>query len=348
MSKKEKLILHSDNSSNLSDGSGNSNHQKETDIETESEKKNRLSLEKALTDKNYSRAFEKINTNISAFCSNIQLLQDYSLCLGSKLDNKEKGSEIDKIILATADEIAETFNLIEIIKNFEYTDRNQKIQNITKANRMEDECNKYKKIFDDLTDKIKEQNLNLIKQARSSIRYSNYSDFSGEIHLDNDEPTGNTGFQNGKEFLDGIEMKRKQNDAIYKATKKIERTLSKKNTLTFNIKNNNDNKEEKENNMEIFNIEYNHKINDLQNNLLPNNSNNINQDKNNIDNKYTIMSNSQSRTSKAFHEMEDKVFIALEGPRQNFIRRHWILFLSILILIIILLSYLFIYKKNEL
>ena len=346
MSKKEMLILNSDNSSNISEGSGNSNHQKETDIETESEKKNRLSLKKALTDNNYSRAFEKINANISAFCSNIQLLQDYSLCLGSKLDSKEKGSEIDKIILVTADEIAETFYLIKIIKNFEYKDRNQKIQNITQANRMEEECNKYKKIFDDLTDKIKQQNLNLINQARSSIRYSNYSDFSGEIHLDNDEPTGNTGFKNGKEFLDGIEMKRKQNDAIYKATKKIERTLNKKNILTFNIKDNNDNKEENENNMEIFNIEYNYKKNDLQNNLLPNNSNNNNPDKNNIENSYTIMSNSQSRTSKAFHEMEDKVFIALEGPRQNFIRRHWVLTLTTLLLIIILFSYMFIYKKK--
>ena len=347
MSKNQELILKSDNSNSFSSHSDDSQLQKETDIETEAEIKNRLSLQKALATNNNTRAFEKINTNISAFCSNIQLLQDYSLCLGSKLDNKEKGSEIDKIILNTADEIAETFNLIEIIKNFEYNDRNQKIQNITKANRLEDECNKYKKIFDDLTDKIKKQNLNLIKQARSSYRYSNYSDFSGEIHLNNDEPVHNTGFQNGKEFLDGIEMKRKQNDAIYKATKKIERSLSRRNTLTFNIKSNNDNdnnNKEEGNVMEIFNIECNHKKNDLQTNLLPNN--NIKEKKTFEDNKYITKNSNQSRTSKVFHEMEDKVFLALEGPRQNFIRRHWIIFLITLILIILLMYYIIIYKKK--
>ena len=130
MSKNQELILKSDNSNSFSSESDDSQLQKETKIETEEEIKNRLSLQKALAANNNARAFEKINTNISSFCSNIQLLQDYSLCLGSKLDNKEKGSEIDKIILNTADEIAETFNLIEIIKNFEYNDRNQKIQNI--------------------------------------------------------------------------------------------------------------------------------------------------------------------------------------------------------------------------
>ena len=203
----------------------------------------------------------------------------------------------------------------------EIKDRNQKIENITEANRLEDECNKYKKIFDDLTDKIKQQNLNLIKQARTSIRLSNFSDFSGEIHLNNDEPIINNGFQNGKEFIEGIEMKRKQTDAINKATKKIEQTLSKKNVLYTNLPNNDDNNRNNENEMEIFNIDYNKNKNDLENALLPNN----NQDKNNSveDNKYINISRGLSRTSKAFHEMEDKVFSALEGTRQNFIRRHW-------------------------
>lgn len=340
---------HSDNSSSISHQHSHTSsfHQKELNIETESEKQNRLSLQKALASNNNSRAFEKINTNISSFCSNIQLLQDYSMCLGSKLDNKEKGSDIHKIILKTADEIAETFNLIEIIINFEYKDRNQKIENITEANRLEDECNKYKKIFDDLTDKIKQQNLNIIKQVRNSYRYSNFSDFSGEIHLNDDIQTNNPGFKNGKEFLDDIEMKRKQNDAIYKAAKKIEKSLSRRNSVKVNINyihNNSDNNKGDENNdkMEIFNIEHhNYKKNNLQNNLLPYNNNN--QDKKNYnDNKYTIIdSNSQSITSKVFRDMEDKVFIALEGPRPSFIRRHWIFLLIVVILLIILLYYVF-------
>jgi hypothetical protein len=335
MAKNREYSLYSNSSDNFSDESDNSQQE---EIETEEEIKNRLSLENALRTNNYTHAFDKINKNISAFCSNIQKLQDYILCLGSKLDNKEKGIEIDKIILSTADEIGETFTLIEIIKNFEYKDRNQKIQNITKANRLEDECNQYKNKFDDLTDKIKKQNLNLIQH---SMRHSNFSDFSGEIHLNDEEPANPVGFKNGKEYLDEIEMKRKQNDVINKAAKKIEKRLSKKSVMVLNIKN------DDETNIEAFGVEHNHhKKNDLHTNLLPNNNNNIN-DKNNFDdNKYLIRDYNLSRTSKAFHEMEDKVFIALEGPRQNIIRRHWIIFLLIFFLIIILIYYIFISKKK--
>ena len=347
MSKKNEYILYSNNNSDSFSSKSDNDLQKDIDLETEEEKKNRLSLQNALESNNNTRAFEKINQNISSFCSNIQILQDYSLCLGSKQDNKEKGEEIEKIIIETADKIAETFNLIEIIKNFEYKDRNIKIQNITKANRFDDECNKYKKIYDDLIDKIKKQNLNLIKQARTSIRYSNFSDFSGEIHLNDEQPTNNVEFQNGKEFLEGIEVKRKQNNAINKATRKIERRISKKNALIMNLKAHNEtNKDEDENNMEVFNIEYNSKKNDLQNNLLSNNS--TSREKSNLEeNKYMNMNMNRfsSRTSKMFHEMEDKVFIALEGQRQNIIRRHWIIFLLILILIICLIYYIFFFKK---
>ena len=45
---------------------------------------NRILLQNALDNKNYKRAFEKINENISKFCLNIQKLQDYSFKIGSK------------------------------------------------------------------------------------------------------------------------------------------------------------------------------------------------------------------------------------------------------------------------
>ena len=48
---------------------------------------NRILLQNALDNKNYKRAFEKINENISKFCLNIQKLQDYSFKIGSKSDN---------------------------------------------------------------------------------------------------------------------------------------------------------------------------------------------------------------------------------------------------------------------
>ena len=340
------IMLKSDNSDSFSSKSDNSKKKEDIDFETEEEKKNRLSLQKALENNNNVHAFEKINTIISSFCSNIQILQEYSLYLGSKQDNKEKGSDIDKTIIETADKIAEAFDLIEIIKNFEYSDREQKINNITKANRLEDECNKYKKIFDDLTDKIKKQNINLIRQARNSVRYSNFSDFSGDMHLNDDQHGNNTSeFQNGKEFLDGIDMKKKQNDEIYKETKKIARSLSRKNTLIMNINNNDGNLDD--NNMEVFNIEYNNKKNELQKNLL-NNTNLTNYEKNSgEESKYSyVHTDSSIRSSKVFHDMEDKVFIALEGQRQNFFRRHWIISFIIIILVIALLYYLFYFKKK--
>ena len=59
------------------------------------------------------------------------------------------------------------------------------------------------------------------------------------------------------------------------------------------------------------------------------------------------MNSFSNRTSKMFHEMEDKVFIALEGQRENIIRRHWIIFLIILILIIGLIYYIFFFKQNS-
>ena len=348
MSKKNEYILYSDHNSDSFSSKSDNDQQKDIDLETEEEQKNRLSLQKALESNNNTRAFEKINQNISSFCSNIQVIQDYSLCLGSKQDNKEKAEEIEKIIIETADKIAETFNLIEIIKNYEYKDRDIKIQNITKANRLEDECNKYKKIYDDLTDKIKKQNLNLIKQARTSVRYSNFSDFSGEIHLNDEQPINNVEFQNGKEFLEGIEVKRKQNNAITKATRRIERRLSKKSALIMNLKaHNENNKDDDENKMEIFNIEENSKKNDLQKNLISNNNRESGEKSNLEENKYMNMNNFSNRTSKMFHEMEDKVFMALEGQRQNFIRRHWIIFLIILILIIGLVYYIFFTKNNS-
>ena len=100
--------------------------------------------------------------------------------------------------------------------------------------------------------------------------------------------------------------------------------------------------------MEIFNIEYNNKKNNSQKNLILNkntqdkitinNTNNYNTD----DNKYININMNLSRTtSKIFHDMEDKVFLALKGQRQNFIRRHWIISSIILLLIIIILCYVF-------
>ena len=55
---------------------------------------NRISLQNALNRKNYERAFVKIQANINTFCQNIQSLQNYSLFVGSKSDNKETSEKM--------------------------------------------------------------------------------------------------------------------------------------------------------------------------------------------------------------------------------------------------------------
>ena len=45
---------------------------------------NRILLQNALDNKNYKRAFEKINENISKFWKKKKKLQDYSFKIGSK------------------------------------------------------------------------------------------------------------------------------------------------------------------------------------------------------------------------------------------------------------------------
>ena len=111
----------------------------------------------------------------------------------------------------------------------------------------------------------------------------------------------------------------------------------------MNIKINDINRDD--NIIEEFNSE---KKNELQNKLLNNinYSNYSSYEKNTGDENKYIKTDSSIRNSKVFRDMEDRVFIALEGQRQNYFRRHWIISLIIIILIIALLYYLFYFKKN--
>ena len=329
MSKNVELYLNVDNKESFSVESNHSDSN-DNEFETEEEKKDRISIQNALKSKNYERVFEKINSKISSFCSKLKILQDYSLCLGSKLDNKQKGEDIEKIILETGDEISQTFDLIEIVKNYKFNDKNQKIQNIKQANSLEDKCNTYKEKFDNLTNEIKKQNLNLIKQARNTKRYSNFSDFSGEIHLDNDSPKKNNNDQNNsfdydsdKNILESIELKKKQNEAINKIARKMERSLSRRQTIAkLNSKENNDD----DDGMEIFNIDINYKK--------------MNEEKGG-DSKDLSNANSSKKDSTIFHDMEKRVYIALEGQNQSFIKKYWIFILIFIFIIILVLYFVF-------
>ena len=329
MSKNVELYLNVDNKESFSVESNHSDSN-DNEFETEEEKKDRISIQNALKSKNYERVFEKINSKISSFCSKLKILQDYSLCLGSKLDNKQKGEDIEKIILETGDEISQTFDLIEIVKNYKFNDKNQKIQNIKQANSLEDKCNTYKEKFDNLTNEIKKQNLNLINQARNTKRYSNFSDFSGEIHLGNDSPKKNNNDQNNsfdydsdKNILESIELKKKQNEAINKIERKMERSLSRRQTIAkLNSKENNDD----DDGMEIFNIDINYKK--------------MNEEKGG-DSKDLSNANLSKKDSTIFHDMEKRVYIALEGQNQSFIKKYWIFILIFIFIIILVLYFVF-------
>ena len=338
MSKNVELYLNLDNKESFSI---ESNHSDSNDkiLETEEEKRARISLQNALKSNNNDHVFDKINSKISSFCSKLKILQDYSLCLGSKLDNKQKGEDIEKIILECGDEISEAFDLIEIVKNFEYNNNSQKIQNIKQANSLEDKCNIYKEKFENITNDIKKQNLNLINQVRNSKRFSYASDFSGDIHLNNESPQKNNNNQNNnypeldsdRNISESIETKKKQNEAIKKAAKKMERSLSRRLTFakmnTNNIENNND-----DDSVEIFNINNNYKkMNELQEN----------------ESKDLTNSNLNKTDSTLFHDMEKRVYIALEGQNQSFIKKYWILIIIFLVFILLMLYFLFNRGENK-
>lgn len=55
---------------------------------------NRESLRRALTKKDYDRAFTKVGANMVSFCENIDKFQDYCLRIGSKEDNRERSAKM--------------------------------------------------------------------------------------------------------------------------------------------------------------------------------------------------------------------------------------------------------------
>ena len=274
---------------------------------------NRISLQNALDNKNYKRAFEKINENISKFCLNIQKLQDYSFKIGSKSDNIENSKKIDSLIIETGDLISETFDLLKIIQDFKYNKKNEKIENITEANSLEDKCNSLNKQFEDITNKIQKQNLNIIERVKSSFRFSTFSNTDMPIYDENNYNNENE-FNNGKQFLDGIKSKKKQNAAIEKANHKIQASMEK---ISFKSSNSNSNK-------------YN------------NNSDNSFKFNNN-DNPFLINKNKINDSMEL--KIEKRIFDALNEPKYSFFNRNkkqivlFIIFIIIIIIIIILYKF---------
>ena len=263
---------------------------------------NRFSLQNALDNKNYKRAFQKINENISKFCLNIQQLQDYSLKIGSKSDNIEKNNAIDNLITETADLISETFDLLKLIQDYNYNKKNEKIENITEANSIEDKCQLLNKQFEDITNKIKSQNMNIIRRAKSSIRFSNFSNTDMPIYDENNINENNSNnIKNGNEFLNGISSKRKQNEIIEKATFKIKASIDR---ISLNK-----NKQNSSNSL--------YNLNDYETSFKFQND----------------LNESMKR------KIEQKLFDSLDGPKINFFTKHKYKIIFFLILCILFIIY---------
>lgn len=137
----------------------------------------------------------------------------------------------------TADLFTEIFALLSEIKHFDYSTKTEKINNITQAKKFEDQCNYYKQTFEELTQKIKRQNLHLIQRSKHSLHFS-VSSLSFEMNTSDSNDSRNKYHwcKNGKEYIDNdIKVKREQNHSIDLAAFKIN-SVSKKDLVNQLLK----------------------------------------------------------------------------------------------------------------
>ena len=57
------------------------------------------------------------------------------------------------------------FNIRQLIKDYKEFKANETIENITEGNLLEEKCNSLNKQFEDIINKIKKQNLNIIQRV---------------------------------------------------------------------------------------------------------------------------------------------------------------------------------------
>ena len=161
----------------------------------------RTSLKKALIKGDFERAKEKITDNLSLINSNIRDLQEYLFKIGSKKDNKSLMDKGDKNILTTGNIFNETYSLIKDFSEHKFNNKGEKIENIKKIKQFEEQCNKYHEKFDEITSKIKRQDIALIESARNSFRVSNMKRDESDLDKRKESQQMNVIFMNGKEYL---------------------------------------------------------------------------------------------------------------------------------------------------
>lgn len=166
----------------------------------------RLSLKNALTKGDYTHAFEKINENLQFIDNNISQIEKYKIKLGSKGENNQIFEELNELINNTENDIKDTMNYIDDIKNFNYSSSSQKSENLNKVQKLEKQIQTKKNIFEKLKNSIKYQEQDSTKNKRNSI------DSMEEIENSSDDSQKKK-FLKGKK-LQGIHEKEDQINII--------------------------------------------------------------------------------------------------------------------------------------
>lgn len=78
--------------------------------------------------------------------------------------------------------MSETYSLIRDFSEHKFINKHEKIENFKRIKQFEEQCNRFKNLFDEITNKIKKTDMVLIESARNSFRISTIKkeDFSKE------------------------------------------------------------------------------------------------------------------------------------------------------------------------
>ena len=183
----------------------------------------RRSLNNALSKGDYIRAFEKVNENIKIIDSNIAQIREYSLKVGSKQDNSQTTEESNELIENTTTYIKDTLNYLDDIKNFDYSSKIIKNENINKAKYLENTVQIKSNTLKKLIDNIKNQGQKYINNARNSLRIieERESSTNKEINMEKENDEQQMKLLNGREYIEGIHDKENQINLIIDVTQKL-------------------------------------------------------------------------------------------------------------------------------
>lgn len=183
----------------------------------------RISLGNALKQKNFIRAFEKIEDNIKFINTNIANLLQQASNMKKNKENDIQFQNNNENIESTKKTIDDTFTFLNDIKNFNYSSNKDKNLNLNKANKFEKDLQSRKKDFDSVVNKINyfRNNKNNPIELDDTANYRPYKE-EEDIKLSNDYV-----FLGEKHMVEDIQDKAKQIEIITKVTEQIN-DLSKK------------------------------------------------------------------------------------------------------------------------